>query len=130
SPGEHEAFEVTMSSIPARASRPSGPRRSRRHQPPLRLTRRGRWAVFVLAVALLLGALIALGPSVVATGQSGEPVPTRTVTVQPGQTMWDIARHADPSGDIRQRVHEIATLNSLPSAGELEVGQEIAVPVD
>lgn len=99
-----------------------------RRAPQLRLTRRGRLVFFLAAVVVVFGAFVAFGPSVVATGQAGDPVPTTSVTVQPGQTMWDIADEANPSGDIRHTVHDIAELNSLPSAGELQVGQEIAIP--
>ena len=55
----------------------------------LRLTRRGRLAVFVASLAALLG----LG-LVAATGSlaDDQPEPTRVVTVQPGQTLWRLRR--------------------------------------
>lgn len=94
----------------------------------VRLTRRGRVVVLLGAVAVIFGMLFTFGPSVVAATQPGEPAPVRTVTVQPGQTLWDIAAEANPSGDIRDTVYDIADLNALPSAGRLSVGQTLAVP--
>ncbi len=44
-----------------------------------------------------------------------------------GDTLWEIAAEGHGSGDIRETVHEIEQLNSLPGP-VLEVGQEIAVP--
>ncbi|MEJ7756730.1 MAG: LysM domain-containing protein [Nocardioidaceae bacterium] len=97
-------------------------------QPLVRLTRRGRLAVFVGALLLVAVAFLTFGPSVVATDAPGSSVPTRTVTVQPGQTLWDIAARSNPDGDIRATVQEIMTLNSLPSAGYLQIGDRLAVP--
>jgi len=95
-----------------------------------RLTRRGRLLLFALLLVAVLAAVIALGPAVVATSESGEPVPVQTVVVQPGETLWDIASRADPSGNVGDMVHRIARLNGLPSTGDLQIGQEIAVPID
>lgn len=97
--------------------------------PPVRLTRRGRLVVFLLLLAVVLTAMVVWGPSVVATSASGDPVPVRVVVVQPGETLWDIAARADPNGNTGETVHEIADLNALPSTGDLQIGQQIAVPV-
>ena len=98
--------------------------------PQLRLTRRGRLLMFMLLLVAALAAAVALGPSVVATSEPGEPVPVRTVVVQPGETLWDIASRADPTGNVGNLVHRIAELNALPSTGDLQIGQEVAVPLD
>ena len=95
----------------------------------LRLTRRGRLVVFVTALLVTLSAmLLAVAPSVIATVTAGDPVPVSEVTVQPGDTLWDIASAANPSGDVTRTVDEIADLNALVD-GQLRVGQELAVPV-
>lgn len=94
----------------------------------LRLTRRGRLVVFVSAMVLLGAALLLFGSSVVATDTAGTPAATSSVTVQAGQTVWDIAGDANPDGDIRATVDDIVELNSLPSAGGIQIGQELAVP--
>ena len=94
----------------------------------LRLTRRGRLVVFVAALLVTLSAmLLAVVPSVIATVTAGDPVPVSEVTVQPGDTLWDIASAANPGGDVTQTVDEIAELNAL-SNGQLRVGQELTIP--
>ncbi len=95
----------------------------------LRLTRRGRIAVLLAALLTLAVLVVALGPSTTATGDAGAPVATRTVTVQPGDTLWKLASQANPNGDIRQTVDDIMRLNSLVSAAGLQMGSEVAVPV-
>lgn len=95
----------------------------------LRLTRRGRLVVFAAALLVTLSALLlAVMPSVVATVTAAESVPLSEVTVQPGDTLWEIAAAADPGGDVTSTVDEIAELNAL-NDGQLRVGQELAVPV-
>jgi LysM repeat protein len=90
----------------------------------LRLTRRGRLAVFVV------GLLAALGVGTVATSavmaDSG-PTPTRVVQVQPGQTLWSIATSIAHGGDVRDTMAQLERLNHLDSAG-LQVGQTLRVP--
>ena len=99
----------------------------------VRLTRRGRvLRSLVLApvlVAAVLVAVVAWGADVVASSGGGKPVPVRTVTVQPGQTLWDIAADSGVGGDPRLVVARIQDLNALPDAGDLQVGQSIAVPL-
>lgn len=104
-------------SAPARAAR-------------VRLTRRGRLLLTLLLLAGLLALGVALGPQVVAAGGTGEPVPVRIVTVQPGQTLWDLAAASGRPGDPRAVVAEIQRLNALDDAGALQVGQSLVVPVD
>ena len=83
----------------------------------------------LLAALLTLAVLVvALGPSTIATGEAGDAVPTQTVTVQPGDTLWKLATKANPNGDIRQTVDDIMRLNSLPTA-HLPMGSEVAVPI-
>lgn len=97
---------------------------------PLRLTRRGRLVVLAGAIAALVVLAVALGPTTVATDTSGTQVPASTVTVSPGETLWDLAVRANPPGqDVRVTVGDIMRLNSLTSAGELQAGGRIAVPI-
>ena len=93
---------------------------------PLRLTRRGRVVIVIACVALLFGAFVAFGPSVIATDEAG-PAPA-TVTVHPGDTLWDIAGRVNPDGDIRGTVDDIMEMNDIDDAGALRLGAELAVP--
>jgi len=95
----------------------------------LSLTRRGRVVVFAAALLVTLTALVlAVMPQVVATDTSGDPLHVTQVTVQPGDTLWEIAAAANPGGDVTATVDEIGQLNALEE-GQLRVGQELAVPL-
>ncbi|MGJ9422672.1 LysM peptidoglycan-binding domain-containing protein [Aeromicrobium sp. CF3.5] len=107
----------------------AGPTSTSRPAPQLRLTRRGQAAVLTVATLLLAVLVIALGSASFASGEDGPAEPTRTVQVTAGQTLWQIAAEANPSGDIRTTVDEIVRLNSLPSASALQLGSQIAVPI-
>lgn len=97
--------------------------------PSLRLTRRGRLVLTMLFLGVLLAVFTAFGTTSAATGKAGEPVPTRTVVVEEGDTLWGIAASVAEPGGTRALVHRIQELNALPSAA-VYVGQRIAVPTD
>jgi nucleoid-associated protein YgaU len=120
---------------PARPGRPGRPGSPLRSNPPLRLTRRGRFVV---------GALAAIGAAAIAsliwlaiTGQAqasssvrpGTPATSsvRRVVVKPGQTLWGIASQADPAADPRAVIGEIMDLNALRGTS-IDVGQVLWVP--
>lgn len=98
-------------------------------RPRLRLTPRGRAVVAVLiaiplvAVALLLGSNAG---SATATGEA--PAGSFTwVSVEPGQTLWQLAESVAPGADPREVVAEIVALNQLASA-DVQAGQRLALP--
>jgi len=123
-------MEATMSTIAfhptafVRVARPAA-----RSATQLRLTSRGRVVLFVVVVLAIMMLAVTFGSSTTATIESGTPAATYAVTVKPGQTLWQIAIAANPDGDVRQTVDEIMELNSLASAGGLQMGREIAVPI-
>ncbi|MCX6407706.1 MAG: LysM domain-containing protein [Propionibacteriales bacterium] len=96
---------------------------------PVRLTRRGRLVLVLAVIAALAVGAVVLGSSTVATDEAGVVPATRVVTVQEGQTLWQIAAEANPEGDVRDTVDDIMRMNSLPSAGDLQLGSDLAVPV-
>ena len=71
-----------------------------------------------------LAALLMLVPARLAYGS--EPVPTRSVVVTPGDTLWSIAQ-AHYAGDPRPRVEQILLLNHLASP-QLLPGQSLRIP--
>lgn len=93
---------------------------------PLRLTRRGRVVIVVACLALVFGAFVAFGPSVIATDEAGQA--PATVMVHPGDTLWEIAGRVNPDGDVRGTVDDIIEMNDIDDAGALPIGAEIAVP--
>lgn len=94
----------------------------------VRLTRRGRLVLLTALVVVVFAALAVVGGQSAATGESGDPVETRTVEVGAGDTLWAIASSVSEPGQVREVVHQIEELNAL-SGAHLVVGQEIAVPV-
>ena len=123
----------TARRIPTARPAPSGRPTARPARPAsqgqLRLTRRGRVVITALLLGLVLLAAVLLGGTSVATGDAGSDVPTRTVIVGEGDTLWEIAGDAAGPDDVREMVHRIEKLNSLPGPA-LEVGQELAVPTE
>ena len=94
----------------------------------MRLTRRGRLAVFLVSLLLVLGAaFVLLGGASVATDDAGTPEPTRIVMVNDGETLWGIAAGIADEGGTRDMMSRIERLNALDS-GMLYAGQRLRVP--
>jgi len=88
--------------------------------------RRRRLGAVVLAAGVVLAAVgLALSPP--ATGAAPAPVRASAsqdsvYTVQPGDTLWSIARGRVASGDIRAEVDRLASLNG---SGAIVIGQHL-----
>lgn len=92
----------------------------------LRLTRRGR-VVLVLLAMLLLAPMVTWGATAVASSP-GEPVEVRVHAVQPGETLWGFAQEvARPGEDVRHAVGRLQELNEM-STGSLRVGELLLLP--
>ncbi|MFD2771713.1 LysM peptidoglycan-binding domain-containing protein [Cellulomonas phragmiteti] len=92
----------------------------------LRLTRRGRVVVWLLALSLAAG----VGGAAASAQADGPAAGTevRRVLVAPGDTLWGIAADAAaPGEDVRDVVLELMALNELSSGG-LQAGQTVVVP--
>lgn len=90
----------------------------------IRLTRRGRFVVFVLAMLVVLAAGLLLSSRSVATE---EPERTEVVLVGTGDTLWGIAAERADDGEVREMIAHIQDLNDLDSA-TLMAGQKLRVP--
>jgi len=104
---------------------PAAPRRSR-----LRLTRRGRVVLTLLLVAPVVLALVIaffVGAGAAASSSAGASAGFEYVTVQPGQSMWELALELAPASDPRDVIADIQRLNALTTS-EVHPGQRIAVP--
>ena len=98
--------------------------------PHLRITRRGRTVVtFLVAIPLAIAAAaFGLGAVGAAAGTSGGSAGSfQYVTVEPGESLWQLAVSVAPNADPRDVVADIQNLNNL-SSGELQPGQRIAIP--
>ena len=96
----------------------------------LHLTRRGR-VVFTSLAALPLVAvalIVALnGGMAAAEGTTAETVGFEYVTIQPGQSLWQLAVSVAPTSDPRDVIAEIVSLNQL-SSDSVQAGQRLALP--
>ncbi|HEY8789406.1 MAG TPA: LysM peptidoglycan-binding domain-containing protein [Actinopolymorphaceae bacterium] len=80
----------------------------------------------VTAVVLILVVTAAVFAVARAAGTS--PTPTRTVSVQPGQSLWQVAAATSPGADVSDTANEIRMLNHLGGT-TLTPGQTLVVPV-
>lgn len=103
----------------------SRPRRGRR---PVRLTPLGRIVALLLLTLLALLAVTLLGRAGAAAAGDAPSVPaTRLVVVQPGDSLWTIARAVAPEEDPRDVVNRLQQLNHLDTAVVVP-GQPVIVP--
>jgi hypothetical protein len=93
----------------------------------LRLTRRGRLVMVVLFLLALFGGGVLFGTGSKAGASDQAGAPHQYVVVQPGQTLWGIAKQVAPGTDPRVTVEAIRRLNALPDGG-VQAGQRIALP--
>ena len=96
--------------------------------PRAHLTRRGRLLVLSVLVVLLFGAFSAGRAATQASTTAGDaPSAPVVTTVQPGDTLWALARRVAPGHDPRVVVEQIRRLNDLPGAG-VQAGQQLVLP--
>lgn len=91
-----------------------------------RLTRRGRF-VLVLLVAAIAFLAFSIGRVASQAGTESTGSATRAVTVQPGETLWQLAVQVAPNDDPRATVDRIRELNDMHTE-VLQAGQRLVVP--
>ena len=115
---------VDLDDAVLRERRPAGRPLGR---PGLRLTRRGRLVMIALFLLALFGGGVLFGTGSKAGASDQAGAPHHYVVVEPGQTLWGIAKQVAPGTDPRATVEAIRRLNSLPDGG-VQAGQRIALP--
>jgi hypothetical protein len=102
---------------------------SRTTTPRLRLTPRGRAVLTTLAAAPFVVIALVFGlNSGGAVATQDAPVDSYTwVTVDAGQSLWDLAAEIAPADDPREFAAQVRSLNQLAST-TLQPGQELAIP--
>jgi LysM domain len=138
-----------MTAIPAGATRrvALGPSATVRVAPTVRTLRRRRLMVLLAAVTTAVLLVVAASRAaatfrdVPASVPERRPVPALDATagsaataarraasgyvVQPGDTLWSIARRLQPEGDVRPLVDQLVDLNG---GTDLAVGQRLPIP--
>ena len=95
----------------------------------LHLTRRGR-AVFTTLAALpiVVGAFVfAINGGIAAAGGEQAGQSFSYVTVESGQSLWQLAETLAPTADPRDVIADIVSLNQLTGT-DIEPGQRLAIP--
>ena len=85
-------------------------------------------AALVVAIRLLLGALGGgplTAPEPISVPGGARLASARVVVVQPGDTLWSIARRLDTGGDVRVTVQRLAAAHG---GSVLQVGERIRLP--
>ena len=99
--------------------------------PRLRLTTRGRAVFGGLIVVPLVAIAIFFGIGAGGAQATGDLSTTTFdyVSVEPGQSLWQLAEQLAPQSDPSEVVADILALNHL-SSGDVQPGQNLAVPAE
>jgi hypothetical protein len=112
---------VTTQVLPTAGAAPSG------EIGRMRLTGRGRAVARVLAIVLVVALFLLVAPGLARGDGPDRPAQRITYVVEPGDTLWSIARRVAPGRDPRPVVDGLIRANDL-GAG-LQAGQELSIPV-
>jgi hypothetical protein len=93
----------------------------------MRLTSRGRAVARTLAIVLVVAMFLLVAPGLARGDGPDRPAPRVTYVVQPGDTLWSIARRVAPGQDPRPVVDGLIEANDL--RGGLQAGEELSIPV-
>lgn len=95
----------------------------------LRLTTRGRRLLAVIAtLPLIVVALaFALNGGVATASTEGSTAVVETVTVESGQSLWQLADAIAPTADPRDFIADVLSFNRLNSSA-IQAGQQLSIP--
>jgi Tfp pilus assembly protein FimV len=93
----------------------------------VRLTARGRAVARTLAIVLVVALFLLVAPGLARGVGPDRPAPRVTYVVEPGDTLWSIARRVAPGEDPRPVVDRLIEANDV--RGGLRTGQELSIPV-
>ena len=79
------------------------------------------------AIALVVAVFLLVVPGLARGDGPDRPPPRVTYVVEPGDTLWSIARRVAPGRDPRPVVDGLIKANDL--RGGLQAGQELSIPV-
>jgi hypothetical protein len=98
------------------------------HKQPIRLTRRGRRVVALLAIIPIALTFLLIGMRGAVATDGTVQSETQSVVVKPGQSLWDVAVAISPNTDPRETIWVIQQLNSMKTS-EVLAGQALIVPI-
>jgi Tfp pilus assembly protein FimV len=81
----------------------------------------------VLAIALVVAGCLVIAPGLARGDGPDRPAPRVAYVVEPGDTLWSIARRVAPGRDPRPVVDGLIEANDV--RGGLQAGQELSIPV-
>ena len=81
----------------------------------------------VLAIVLVVAGSLVVVPGLARGDGPDRPAPRVTSVVEPGDTLWSIARRVAPGRDPRPVVDGLIEANDV--RGGLQAGQELSIPV-
>jgi hypothetical protein len=94
---------------------------------PIRLTRRGRRVVALLAIIPIALTFLLIGMRGAVATDGTVQSETQSVVVKPGQSLWDVAVAISPNTDPRETIWLIQQLNTMETS-EVMAGQALIVP--
>ena len=97
------------------------------HKQPIRLTRRGRRVVALLAIIPIALTFLLIGMRGAVATDGTVQSETQSVVVKPGQSLWDVAVAISPNTDPRETIWLIQQLNTMETS-EVMAGQALIVP--
>ncbi len=86
------------------------------------LKNKRRFCTFVTVMVVLLITVLFVG-----TSYGYKPTENIQHSVQPGDTLWNIAQQYNPNGDVRKTVYEIKSLNNM-SSSDICAGETLIIP--
>lgn len=98
-------------------------------RPKLRLTKRGRAVLlFLAATPLVIAAFaFALNGGGATASRTGSDQPFQYVTVDAGESLWQVAEQIAPHADPRDVIDQLVQLNQLEST-DVFAGVRLAIP--
>jgi hypothetical protein len=126
------ALVTANAALPMQATRPNHlvlvqDQSFRVQKQPIRLTRRGRRVVALLAIIPIALTFLLIGMRGAVATDGTVQSETQSVVVKPGQSLWDVAVAISPNTDPRETIWLIQQLNTMETS-EVMAGQALVVP--
>jgi hypothetical protein len=127
------ALVTANAALPMQATRPNHlvlvqDQTFRVQKQPIRLTRRGRRVVALLAIIPIALTFLLIGMRGAVATDGTVQSETQSVVVKPGQSLWDVAVAISPNTDPRETIWLIQQLNTMETS-EVLAGQALIVPI-